>query len=394
MLAHHAWELGKRSLRRLAGHVTLAACVAAALPGLAIAAFPGENGKIAFNRDSDIWVTDARGEVQTRLTENDRYETGPSFSPSGNRIAFSRQIGGNLDVFVMDADGTDVTRLTSHPFTDVQPAFSPNGRRIAFASSRDGDYEVYVIGTDGTNLRKLTSRPGNDLDPEFSPLGGRIVLTGQVGQDHPKLFLVDADGTNLRRITSSADSVAEDQPSFAPDGGRIAFDRSDFGQGGLYTVAPDGSSLTQVTSRFSDDQPAFSPDGQRIAFRREVSCGAFFCDYAISVIDSGGGSPTDAAAASDNTIVDWGPKSSAPEPPPADCKGQRATIAGTRSDDLITGTSVRDVAAGLGGDDTVKGLGGNDLLCGARGTDLIRGGRGTDTCRGGRGRDRLRGCER
>ncbi|MFN3218006.1 MAG: trypsin-like serine protease [Acidimicrobiales bacterium] len=81
-------------------------------------------------------------------------------------------------------------------------------------------------------------------------------------------------------------------------------------------------------------------------------------------------------------------------PKAARCGGQRATIVGTNSSDIILGTDGRDVIVTGGGADTVYAGGGNDLICTGAGGDRIDGGSGTDTCIGGAGRDRATGCER
>jgi uncharacterized delta-60 repeat protein len=77
-------------------------------------------------------------------------------------------------------------------------------------------------------------------------------------------------------------------------------------------------------------------------------------------------------------------------PSRARCRGQQATVVGTRRSETIAGTNHRDVIAGLGGDDTVFGRGGNDLICGGRGDDWLGGGRGRDRLLGGVGRDERR----
>ncbi|HKP20090.1 MAG TPA: hypothetical protein VJT68_01130, partial [Thermoleophilaceae bacterium] len=73
------------------------------------------------------------------------------------------------------------------------------------------------------------------------------------------------------------------------------------------------------------------------------------------------------------------------------CMGVRATIVGTRHDDVRRGTPRRDVIAGLAGNDRLYGLAGNDLICGGRGNDRLYGQRGRDTLSGNAGRDTLRG---
>ena len=96
--------------------------------------FPGTNGKIVFwsNRDGnyEIYVMDADGSNQTNLTNsNDLYERFPSWSPDGTKIIFTSAgvrlvfggADGNGDIFVMDADGSNQTRLTNNSASDMYP---------------------------------------------------------------------------------------------------------------------------------------------------------------------------------------------------------------------------------------------------------------------------------
>jgi DNA-binding winged helix-turn-helix (wHTH) protein len=61
-------------------------------------------------------------------------ETGPSFSPDANQIAFSwdGDKGDNLDIYVKLLGENGALRLTSDPQPEYSPAWSPDGRHIAF----------------------------------------------------------------------------------------------------------------------------------------------------------------------------------------------------------------------------------------------------------------------
>ncbi len=73
------------------------------------------------------------------------------------------------DIYVMKADGTDVTRLTADPSDNIDPTWSPDGDRIAFSSVRDGDYELYVMNADGTGVSRLTHlEQGPDARPSWT----------------------------------------------------------------------------------------------------------------------------------------------------------------------------------------------------------------------------------
>ena len=50
------------------------------------------------------------------------------------KIAFVSNRDGNFEIYVMNADGTAETRLTDNADIDNEPAWSPNGARIAYVS--------------------------------------------------------------------------------------------------------------------------------------------------------------------------------------------------------------------------------------------------------------------
>ena len=75
----------------------------------------------------------------------------------------------------------------------------------------------------------------------------------------------------------------------------------------------------------------------------------------------------------------------------ARCFGRRATIVGTRGDDLIVGTAGDDVIDGLRGFDRIRGLGGDDRICGGGESDFVRGGGGDDAIEGAGGSDTAHG---
>ena len=80
-----------------------------------------------------------------------------------------------------------------------------------------------------------------------------------------------------------------------------------------------------------------------------------------------------------------------PTSPPATkptCRGQTASIVGTRGPNRLVGTAHRDVVQARGGNDTILTDGGNDLICAGRGADLVRAGGRGDRVFGGGGPDK------
>ncbi len=58
---------------------------------------------------------------------------------SGRRIAFRFTRAVNSDVYVVNANGIGQRRLTTNAAYDVDPVWSADGRQIAFLSERDGN---------------------------------------------------------------------------------------------------------------------------------------------------------------------------------------------------------------------------------------------------------------
>jgi dipeptidyl aminopeptidase/acylaminoacyl peptidase len=97
---------------------------------------PGQAG-------TEIWVMNADGSGKRRLTQNVSFDGGPTWSPDGRRIMFARGSlytnGSGLpysDLWVMNANGTGQRRLTRTRELELEPSWSPRGDRIAFPSRR------------------------------------------------------------------------------------------------------------------------------------------------------------------------------------------------------------------------------------------------------------------
>jgi tricorn protease-like protein len=93
----------------------------------------------------------------------------PIIAAAQGRIAFDSDRDGNDEIYVMNADGSNQTRLTDNSASDSSPSCSTDGSKIVFVSTRDGNAEIYVMNSDGSNPTRLTDSSGLDFDPSFSP---------------------------------------------------------------------------------------------------------------------------------------------------------------------------------------------------------------------------------
>jgi dipeptidyl aminopeptidase/acylaminoacyl peptidase len=160
-------------------------------------AYSPDGGRIAFTSARDgnreIYVMNADGSSQTRLThtagrvgnpDHESVDQNPAWSPDGRRIYFDSSRDGNLNVYVMNADGSGQTRLTDSPALDAIPIPSPDGRTVLFTSDRlDRDRrELFTMTVNGRGVRHV----GRGTQGDWQRLGPRpagCTLWGTIGDD-------------------------------------------------------------------------------------------------------------------------------------------------------------------------------------------------------------------
>ncbi len=231
--------------------------------------FSANGSKIVFTRDQRVFSMDVDGSNQVGLTVSSS-ESEPKFSPDGSKIVFTSNRDGNLEIYVMDANGDNQTRLTNNTAWDFSPVFSPDGQKIAFTSERDGQFEVYIMDANGSNQVRLTFSPGSgsaardSLNPSFSPDGSRIAFESTRAGNKGRIFIMDTNGSNQTQVTFSSPSsldVNDLAPSFSPDGSAIAFytDRHGGTNYEVYTMNLNGSNQTNRSSfpNFNDVSPSW-----------------------------------------------------------------------------------------------------------------------------------------
>jgi hypothetical protein len=218
------------------------------------------------NNNWDLYMVDASGANEIRLTSETSSEVYPSLAKGGERVAYASNRSGNYEIFVSNVNGTGLKKLADNPNTDTYPVWSPDASRIAFQSNRDGNYNIYLVNPDGSNLVRLTDSSAYDGEMTWSPDGSQLAFVSNRSSRY-EIWVMNADGSAPHQITSNS-MVAS--PSWSPRGDKIAYanDWDSDGYYGLWWMNPDGTDQNTLVVSGSPDtwSPSWSPDGKFFSF--------------------------------------------------------------------------------------------------------------------------------
>ena len=197
-----------------------------------------------YDETMDIFTANPDGTDLRRLTTALGYDAEAGFSPNGSRIVFSSTRSAYADnlsdeekklrkidlsyfgeIYIMNADGSGQTRLTRSPGYDGGPFFSPDGSRIVWRRfNKSGTLaEIHTMKPDGSEVRKITSFDSMSWAPYFHPSGDYIIFaSNKLGFTNFELYLVDALGQHEPiRVTKRAGF--DGLPVFSPDGTKLCW---------------------------------------------------------------------------------------------------------------------------------------------------------------------------
>jgi eukaryotic-like serine/threonine-protein kinase len=298
--------------------------------------------------DSTIWVVDVGGGTPRQVIETDAVQ--PSWSPSGERLVYWRNIGGQRDIYTVPVAGGEPTAVTNDAAVDWSPVWSPDGRYIYFSSDRGTSINLWRIAVDQSSgrvsgtpepvtagvqasagLPRLSS-DGSKLafrsrvasvnpvaipfDPVAMRAGEPVLLDTQnniripsgtspdgkqlayysIGQQQEDLFIGPVEGP-MRRLTD--DPGRDRMPMFAPDGRSLFFYSNRDGRWAIWTIGVDGGGLRKVSGPPTGavyvnvspkgDRVAFSDDAGREVFTVPVAPGSETAPTKLTGVATGSG---------------------------------------------------------------------------------------------------------
>jgi len=199
-----------------------------------------------------------------------------------------------LIVNAQQPDGRAV-HVTLHEGTSMAAALSPDGRTIAI----DLLGTLWTMPASGGIAKPITDIAMDARQPSWSPDGTRLAFQAYRSTTW-QIWTMNADGSDLRAVTSGP--YDDREPSWSPDGRRIAFSSDRSGSYDVWVLALATGDIAQVTADPSNEfHPSWRGASNEIAFvsdRREKP-GV----YAVAASASGSNATERLVAASEGAVA-------------------------------------------------------------------------------------------
>lgn len=193
----------------------------------------------------DVFASDHYGGRVQRLTESPGYDAEGAYSPDGKLIVFmsmrdaypleklTKEQRAQWDkdpsyfgeLYLMNADGSNQRRLTDWPGYDGGPFFTFDGERVIWRHFEENGMiaDIYTIKLDGTDRRRLTDFKSMSWAPYMHPSGKyAIFASNKLGFSNFELFITDALGEKEPvRVTYT--EGFDGLPVFSPDGKQFSW---------------------------------------------------------------------------------------------------------------------------------------------------------------------------
>jgi Tol biopolymer transport system component len=218
------------------------------------------------------------GANAARLTNDTEAENYPSWSPDGTRLVYQRDFNGSA-IYLINADGSGQQRLSPTPGFDVTPSWSTDGTQIVYARllavpqpNMPSRTDIRVMNADGTGDHVILANTLFSVEPRWSVSNQVVFMSLMNGSGNLEIYVMNDDGSGLQQLTSLGNNG---DPVWSPGGTRITFgsDREGGNKLNVFTMHADGSQQEQLTNfgvPYEAGDTNWSSDGKKIAFEWDI----------------------------------------------------------------------------------------------------------------------------
>jgi dipeptidyl aminopeptidase/acylaminoacyl peptidase len=130
-----------------------------------------------------------------------------AWSPEGDRLAFSSDLGGMFNVGLFHVESRQISWLTNDQEDKETPAWSSDGQRLAFVSARGPQTFLEVLDIEGKSTARFQVATGVHRHPHFTPDGEGLVFSFNNPQMPDDLWLLDLKDNSLGQLTHSMPEI-------------------------------------------------------------------------------------------------------------------------------------------------------------------------------------------
>jgi Tol biopolymer transport system component/DNA-binding winged helix-turn-helix (wHTH) protein len=208
----------------------------------------------------------------------------PAFSPDGNQVAFEEYEGEDRAIYTT-LIGSDTSLRVTAKSGVCCPTWSPDNRQVAFMRFLKTGFSINVVsalggaektlytaelgGSENTPFLESGLR-GMDAHLDWSPDGKWLAFAEPwMNAQTIRIALISLDDLTVRPLTFPIDRDYDCQPTFSPDGSKVAFERGSMGGNGkdTFVVPVTGGAVRRLTFDNSwGGSPAWTEDGAEIVF--------------------------------------------------------------------------------------------------------------------------------
>ena len=276
--------------------------------------------KVANRGKRSIWLVPVAGGSPTELITSPRNDDSPRWSPDGRQLAFLSSRDGVPQIYVADADGRNQRRVSDVPLGVADFSWSPDGRHFAFST------EIYPDCRDLACVAALAA--SEDQSRVKAVIADRLLYRHWDSFKRGRrshLFIIGVDGGTPRDLTPGDQDVPPfslGDPTgwdFSPDGREIAFvrniepDEATSTNSDIFTVPVEGGEPKRITAANvgSDTAPRYSPDGNWIAYRSQERNGYEADRFRLMLFNRRTGAIRELSIGFDRNVGDllWAPDS-------------------------------------------------------------------------------------
>lgn len=210
-----------------------------------------------------LWVADADGENAQSALASPEPIISPAWSPDGNQVAYVSFESRKPVVYVHNVSTGKRRLIANFKGSNSAPAWSPDGNTLALTLSRDGGSQLFLLAATGGEPRRLIQSSNIDTEPVFSPDGQNIYFVSDRGGT-PQIYRVSSSGQGVERITFTG--TYNISPAISPDGRWLAYISRIGGAFKLHLMNLADGTVTAITETVADESPSFSPNGKMLVY--------------------------------------------------------------------------------------------------------------------------------